>query len=190
MIVGFAIASNGPHSIISASNMLYGIDNRDYLRRRIKALFLTILLVLIFIFLMFTLAFGNMILKAILDFNVLSIFSEEVYRFLMLIKWPVSLIIIFFTVKLLYTVAPDAKISSRYVNSGALFTTIGWSLVTFIYSYYVSNIANYGLFYGGLSSLVILMIWIYILSYILVLGIGVNASGYKLEETICETKND
>lgn len=190
MIVGFAIASNGPHSIISASNMLYKIDNSDYLRRRIKALFLTFLLVFLFIFIMLSLAFGNMILKAVLDLNIFSAFSTDIYSFLTLIKWPISLIIIFFTIKLIYTAAPDAEIGSRNVNSGALFTTVGWSIVTFIYSYYISHFANYGLFYGGLSSLVILMIWIYILSYILVLGIGVNASSYNPLEPIIEIKND
>ena len=45
MIAGFIIASNGAYSLIIASNELYNIDNSNYIKRRIKALVLTILLV-------------------------------------------------------------------------------------------------------------------------------------------------
>ncbi len=186
MILGFILASNGPHSIIVASNMLYGITKTDNLRRRIKAFFLTNILVSLFLFITLVVAFGNMILKWILDFEIFRAYSSDIYNLFVLAKWPVALIFIFFTIKLIYTIAPDDKIGSRYVNNGALFTTIGWAIVTYIYSYYISNIANYGLFYGGLSNLVILMVWVYILSYILVLGIAVNASGYKIEEPVSE----
>ena len=48
-----------------------------------------------------------------------------------------------------------------------------------VYSYYANNIANYGVFYGSLSNLIVLMIWIYILSYILVIGIAINSSIYE-----------
>ena len=71
MLTGFVLASDGPHSIIIASNTLYHIDNSDYIKRRIKAFFLTIILVLLFIFIVVVLAFGNSILKAILDIGFL-----------------------------------------------------------------------------------------------------------------------
>jgi len=50
MIVGFILASNGPHSIIITSNTLYGIKHSSYLSRHIKAFLLTILIVNLFIF--------------------------------------------------------------------------------------------------------------------------------------------
>ena len=56
ILVGYVVASNGAHSIIVSSNTLYGIPHTNYVKRRIKALFLTILLVLLFIFTLFVLA--------------------------------------------------------------------------------------------------------------------------------------
>ena len=95
----------------------------------------------------------------------------------------------FIFVKLIYTLAPDKKISSKYVNIGAAFTTIGWTFVTAIYSYYANNMANYALFYGNMSNIIILMIWIYIISYIFVIGILINANEYQfLEEKITDKK--
>ena len=88
-------------------------------------------------------------------------------------------------IKLLYTMAPDKHIASKYVNKGAVFTTVGWLIVTAVYSYYANNVANYNLFYGGLSGLVILMMWIYIIAYIFVIGIAINTNDYHyLEETV------
>ncbi|HHW68883.1 MAG TPA: YihY/virulence factor BrkB family protein, partial [Tenericutes bacterium] len=59
MITGFVVASNGPHSIIITSNTLYKIEHSDYLKRRIKAIFLTMLLIFLLIFTLIVLAFGN-----------------------------------------------------------------------------------------------------------------------------------
>ena len=65
MIVGFYIASNSSHSIILISNMLYGIENRNYLYRRIKAFLILIMLMAIFAFTLIIMVFGNNILITI-----------------------------------------------------------------------------------------------------------------------------
>ena len=90
--------------------------------------------------------------------------------------------IMYFNIKLIYAVAPDWKILSKYTTKGAIFTNIGWVLATLIYSYYASHFSNYDLFYGSLSNIVALMIWIYALSYILVIGIAINVNEYKYED--------
>ena len=95
------------------------------------------------------------------------------------LKWPILFIVTYILLKLLYALAPDTKVSSKTVTKGALFTTIGWMLVTALYSYYANNLANYSVFYGSLANLIILMVWIYIISYILVIGIAINVSDYK-----------
>ena len=52
-------------------------------------------------------------------------------------------------------------------------------IVTAIYSFYANNIANYDIFYGGLSNVIILMMWVYILAYTLVVGIAINTQSYR-----------
>ena len=46
---------------------------------------------------------------------------------------------------------------------------------TKVFSLYVNNYANYSHLYGGLASIVVLMIWIYYLSYIFVVGMSLNS---------------
>lgn len=190
MAIGFFIASNGAHSIIIASDTLYQIDPDDLLSRRIKSIFLTIILVNLFIFILLLLGFGNLIVSKILALDILQFASKNIYYLFILLKWPIALIIIFFVVKLIYTIAPDKKIPSRYMNRGAIFTTLGWIVVTAIYSYYVTHFANYDIFYGGMSNIIILMMWVYILSYILVVGIAINTNTYQdtLEKTTTHDK--
>lgn len=181
MIVVFFLASNGTHSIIVASNAMYGIKHSNYLSRRIKALVLIIIQLLLIVFTLVVLAFGNVIVNWILNLSFLSHVSDALYQLFISLKWPFAFIFIFFLVKLIYTIAPDSKIPSKYTNRGAIFTTMLWSIATVIYSFYVTNFTHYSLFYGSLTNIIVLMIWIYILSYILMFGMAINASNYKIE---------
>lgn len=183
MIVGFGIVSNGMHSIILVSNTLYKTEEENGLRLRIRALFLTIILINLFFFTLIVMGFGNIIVKFILDLKIFSHISTYVYQLFVLLKYPFAFILIYFFITILYTLSPVKKVKSKFVVKGALFTTIGWILVTTVYSYYANNIANYDLFYGNISNLVVLLIWIYILSYIFVIGIGINVTEYQLAET-------
>lgn len=189
IIVGFAMASNGTHSIIVASNMLFKIDTRNYLSRRIKAFFMLIILLLLFFFIVVVLGFGNVILKQILSLEILSHVAEYIYMLFISLKWPIAIILIFFTVKLLYTMALDQNIPSKYMNKGAIFSTTGCLLVTALYSYYASNLANYSKFYGSLANIVVLMIWVYIIAYIFVIGIAINSDVYNVEKTTSDKKD-
>ena len=93
-----------------------------------------------------------------------------------ILKYPISIFIIFFFIKLLYTMAPDKKIKSMHTTRGAIFTTIGWIISTEIYSLYVTKFVNYSVLYGSVAHLIVLFIWIYLLSYVFVLGMAINAS--------------
>lgn len=179
MIVGFILVSNGTNSLIIASNELFGITGDDFLKRRIKAFLMIILLMALFIFIVLVLAYGNVIAKFIISQSIFNGVSEELYYFFVLLKWPIAIALIFFVIKLLYAIAPEAKISSKYMNYGALFTTLGWVIITALYSYYISNFANYTMFYGGISTIIVMMIWIYFLSFVLVLGIAINSNVYN-----------
>lgn len=179
MIVGFVISSNGTHSIIIISNMLYGINDREYISRRIKAFLILIMLMLIFGFMLIVIAFGNNILSFILNLNFVSELSEIIYDNFILIKYPIAFILTYVLIKSIYTMAPDCKIPSKTVSKGAFFTTVCTIIVTALYSFYTNNIANYDLWYGNLSNLIILMIWVYIIAYIFVIGIAINANEYN-----------
>lgn len=76
------------------------------------------------------------------------------------------------------------------MNAGALFATIGIILITLGYSIYVNNFSNYSLFYGSISGIIMMMIWIYLLSFVLVLGIAINSTVYENYKKIMNKKKN
>ena len=179
LIIGFILVSNGAFAIIQTSNTLYKVQNSNQLKERIKSVFLTILLMFSFVFILIVLAFGNKIVGFILSLEMFSDISDKVYQVFVYLKWPLAFFMIYIIIKLIYTLAPDRSVKSKMVTKGAIFTTIGWLGVTAIYSYYVNNVARYDLFYGNLSNIIILMMWIYVISYIFVIGIAINVNSYN-----------
>jgi membrane protein len=54
-------------------------------------------------------------------------------------------------------------------------TTILWLAATSIFAWYVRNIANYNVLYGGIATVVLLLVWMYVLSIIAFVGCEFNA---------------
>lgn len=181
ILLGFILVSNGAHAIILASNTLYDVENKPYIARRIKAFFLTIILMSLIVFIIFILGFGNIILNLLLGLEIFKT-VPLIFKSFMLFKWPIAIVIIFYLIKVIYTMAPDQHIPSKYVNKGAIFSTVGFIISTAIYSYYVNNIADYSYMYGNLSNIIVLMILVYVISYLLVVGIAINANIYGLNK--------
>lgn len=173
------LASNGTHSMIIASNKLYNIKDRDYIKRKLKSIIMLLVLIGLLLFIMVVPLFGDMLISLIGNTigNKIGNLVKIIYN---IFKYPISIVLVFYAIKLLYIMAPDIKISPKEVNYGALFTSCSWILVTQVYSLYVEHFSNYSNFYGNLSNLLVLMWWIYILSYIFVLGIGLNVTKYQL----------
>ena len=100
-------------------------------------------------------------------------------KILTILKYPIILAVLFINIKLMYIIAPDEEIPSKTTNKGALFTTVLWVISTEVFAFYVGKFTSYDVFYGSISNILIMFIWVYWLSYIFVLGMVINASTYK-----------
>lgn len=172
IITAFYLASKATHSIIVASTTIYNGKQTDFIRTRVKAIIMLIILVILVISLIGILTVGGRIVNYLgkVNDNMIPIWVH-IYEIL---KYPLVFFMIFFVVKVVYTISPNVAIPSKSVNKGALLTTVIWVVSTFMFSFYVTNIANYSKFYGNLSNLIIVMIWIYWLCYVFVFGMTFN----------------
>ncbi len=177
----FFIASNGASSIIITSNTIYGIEDKGFIARKIKSLIMTLFLVILFLFILLVPLFGTSIIK--IAESISSSSKDSVASIIKILNGPISWFIIFFFIKVLYTMAPDKKIPSNRTTYGALFTSIGWIISTAVYSFYINNYANYSLFYGSLTNIIILMLWTYLLAFIFTIGLALNYRKDELGET-------
>lgn len=174
-LIALFAASNGTYAIINASNTLYQVTNSDTLKDRIKSFVLLIILLFLIVFLIIVPLFGEKILSL---FGT-SQFVETLRIIHQIGQWPLTIFMIYINLKLIYTIAPSVKVSSQSTTYGAIFTTVIWTVATAIFSYYLQHFANYNVLYGNLSSLIILMMWLYIISYVFVMGIAINVTNWE-----------
>lgn len=182
-ILAFIFSSNGPYSIINTADMLYGNKDEKALKVRIKALIMTIFIILVLMFLIFVPMLGDFIVNGvakIISHKDINVFTS-IYTVL---QYPISFIFLFINVKIIYTIAPSEKIKSSETTYGALFTSLGWMLSTKIYGIYVTQFADYSLLYGNFASVLILFVWIYVISYIFVMGMALNNNHYSKKEVL------
>ena len=182
-VSAFFLASNGTHSMIVTANEIYKIKQHSYLSTRIKAILMIFLLELVIAFLILVPIYGDTIFNILRTTELNQKSVEFFYSLFTILKYPIVILVLFINIKLIYIIAPDEKIPSKSTNKGALFTTAGWVLATEIYAFYVETFMRYDIFYGSVSNILILLLWFYILSYIFVLGLGINASGYRDDVT-------
>ena len=188
-IAAFLLASNGAYSVITTSNRIYQVEDNSEIRRRSKAVLLTFILVSLLFFLILVPAFGDSLIS-LAEINLhnekLASFIRNIYH---LGKYPLSLFLLYFNIKLIYILAPDKEVTSNEVRAGAMFTTIFWLLSSKIYAFYVEYFSHYDIFYGSMSNILVLLFWVYILAYIFTLGMSFNQTGV-IQETIELRRSD
>ena len=185
-IAAFFIASGGTYAIINTSNTLYKIKNNSQIKARLSSIVLLLIIILLFLFLILVPIFGENIINLMGKAKILSGIEDEIMYLFNIIKWPLTILIIYLNIKLIYAVSPSKNIKSSETTYGAAFTTIGWIIATVVFRIYLSRFARYNILYGNLSSIIILMVWVYFLSYIFVFGMAINVSRKEEEEQIEE----
>lgn len=171
-VVALWSASRGLIGIINGLNRIHRVkETRGFLRLRISAVFYMILFILAMIAVLVLLVFGQAILERImLAFPIFEQLGAAVLSF----RWAVGfcLLILFFL--FVYAALPIQKSRPFSKLPGAVFSAAGWLSFSALYSFYVNHLANYSYVYGSLTTVALLILWLYICMYILFLGEELN----------------
>ncbi len=175
VIIALYVSSNLTSSIILASDSIYGVPQTDTLERRVKALVMIFLIIPVICISIIVPTFEISVYETLANApNPVSSLGtiRMIYRIL---EVPLTMLLLYINIKILYTVAPDKPVRSSETTSGAIFTTISWYIAIIIYRIYAANaVNNYNVLYGSLSSIIILLFWLYILAYLFTIGMGIN----------------
>ncbi len=177
----FYIATNGCNTVIIVSNQIYGINSSTWLKRRLKAIFMTLYIILLIVFVILSPIF----LDSLFDLFDRIIIWDGIYGIVEFLRKPFMFVLIYIFLRVFYNFAPDRVRERSHLKTGALFTTIGWFIVTSIYQHSASNMSTYTAFYGALANVAIIMIWLYFVSYIFVIGLILNY-GEEIKENDLE----
>lgn len=91
-------------------------------------------------------------------------------------RWVLLAIILIWFLGLVYRYAPDKSTPGfKWVLPGSLVATVLWLIASWGFSYYVSNFGSYGSMYGSISAVVVMLLWLFITSFIILLGAGLNS---------------
>ena len=90
-----------------------------------------------------------------------------------IIQWPIVACIVLFTFAIIYFFAPAAKQKFRWISPGAFLAFAFWLLFSLLFSFYVGASDSFET-YGSLAGIIILMLYIYYTSFIMLLGAEMN----------------
>ncbi len=182
-ITGLWAASKGIMALIRVLNKAYDVEEtRSYLELRGLAILLTIALLALLFIVLLTLVFGEVLGNRLFEFLGI---TENFIIFWQYFRVIISLSAMILIFALLYRYIPSIrngkKINFRHAMPGAIFASLGWIITSTIFSYYVNNFANYSKTYGSLGGIIVLLIWLYISSIIIIMGGEVNATLKSLD---------
>jgi membrane protein len=92
-----------------------------------------------------------------------------------IIRWPLSLFFLIFAMANIYYFAPDVEQEWKWITPGSVFSIIIWVLSSLGFSYYVSNFGSYNKIYGSIGTIIILMMWMYLLGFVILAGGEINS---------------
>lgn len=167
-------ASGGTMNLITATNVAYDEEeSRGFLKLRGLALLLTVGAV-VFVLLAVALVAVVPVLFDALGLAGIGLFAAQAVR------WVLLLALVVAALAIVYRLAPDRKAPRfAWVSTGALVATVLWLVASVAFSFYVSNFGSYNKTYGALAGVIVLMLWLYLTSYLVLLGAEINSESEK-----------
>jgi membrane protein len=167
-------ASAGTMNLMRATNLAYDEEeSRGFLKLRGTALGLTLAAV---VFVLLTVALVAVVpaLFDALGLGGAGLVIAQVVRWVLLVGLVVGALAV------VYRVAPDRDAPRfRWVSTGAVVATVLWVIGSVAFSLYVDNFGSYNKTYGALAGVIVLMLWLYLTSYIVLLGAEINAESER-----------
>jgi membrane protein len=174
-LLSLFFATNGVHSLMMAfnkSSLL--IETRSWVKQRLMAIVLTIIIAMSVIICIIAMTVGEFALRYIN--NELDIKGNLISYMIELTRWSLLGILYFVTISILYRYGPAHSKKWKFFSAGSWLATILAFLTIWGFSFYINNFSSYNKVYGSISVLIVLMIWLYLNSLILLIGFELNAS--------------
>ena len=164
--------SSGMGSIINQLNVAYDIkEDRGIVKNRIAAIILTFGY-MVTVVLATMLIIKSRGLSSALD--ELSDSSFFINYMVSAVRYFIAYLVLLAGFASLYYFAPNSKLPFRFITPGSLFGSTVLILAAVGFDYYISNFANYDKTYGSIGGIVVYMVWLYIGSFVLLVGAEIN----------------
>jgi membrane protein len=179
-ILALYLATNGMMTLMRAFNACYRtVEKRHWLRMRLTATGLTIMMSLVLFFTIALLIVGQIALnKLTADVTAFSHFRLDNYTIYMLftLRFLIIFIVFFVAISFIYYFGPAVHYNWRFFSIGSFLATLAFIGISYGFSFYVTNFSSYNKVYGSIGVLIALMVWAQLVTTILLIGYEINAS--------------
>ena len=179
-LVAIWSAGKGVLAISAGLNDAYEIDEtRNYVYLRIRASFYTVLFILAIVLGLVLSVFGNSISIFV---NHRFPFLQETTSMILQMRTIFSFAVMMVLSLLIYHFLPNRKERFRDLIPGAVFTSLGWLVISFIFSMYLSIFRGFSGLYGSMTAIILVMLWLYFCMYVMLLGGLINSFWQEIKE--------
>tara|TARA_R110002049_G_scaffold117332_2_gene270478 strand:- start:54619 stop:55548 length:930 start_codon:yes stop_codon:yes gene_type:complete len=169
LVVALWSARAGVGAMMIGLNNVYNERNRNAARHYLRALLLTVSLVGVAIVAMLMVV----VAPVVLSFFPLGTFGALIADVL---RWTAAVAVLFAGVGVLYRYGPNRRAARfQWLTSGAILAVVSWAILSMGFSYYVANFGNYNQVYGSIGAVIAMLIWLWISSFLILLGASLNA---------------
>lgn len=159
-------------AIIDALNRAYDVTEwRPWWKRRLVAMLLTVALALFIIMALTLVLVGPAMALRLANWLGL---GSAVALIWALIRWPVILFCVVFSVDLVYHFAPNRRGRWVWITPGSVLATALWIVSSFAFRVYVANFGDYTATYGAIGGAIVTMLWFYVSSIAILIGAELN----------------
>jgi membrane protein len=170
------LSTNGTLALMRAFNACYRtIERRSGLKTRLIATGLTLNLAFVVFLAIVLLVVGQFVLEYLTQFEWLNISDFTVFL-IFTIRFIVIFIVFFLAISTLYYFGPAIHYNWRFFSIGSLIATFLTLVVSYGFSFYVTNFSTYNKVYGSIGVMIAIMVWIQLITIVLLIGYEINAS--------------
>ena len=167
---GFMALSNG-------LNVIYGVkETRNYLYMRIRSTIYTMLFIVAIVLTLILMVFGRNIRDLLVTYWP---FIRDITDFILRFSTVITMFVLAVFFLLFYVFLPNRLMKVKDQIPGALLTSVAWSAFSFGFSLYFEHFKGFANMYGSLTTILMIMLWLYICMYLFLIGAEVNV---QLEE--------
>ncbi|MES2062478.1 MAG: YihY/virulence factor BrkB family protein [Bacteroidota bacterium] len=182
-ITALYFATNGVSHLMQAFNKSSLIlETRSWFKRRLIALILTIVISIALLIAIVIMIAGQSVIHYIQ--HKLHSKAEFWFWLIAFSRWIIILLIFFTSICILYRYGPSNKQKWKFINPGSILATSLAVLTSIGFTYYTNNFSSYNTVYGAIGTLIVVMIYMYLNSMILLIGFELNASVDLSKRTI------
>lgn len=156
------------------------LKKKNFLEIRWNAIRLTLIILVLILLTMLLMLTQGALLKLL--FKWLNIQSGTLKAFIKTLRIVISIFLVFYGTAFIYRFGPSLHKRWRIRSPGAILATTLIIGATFLFSYWVNNFATYNKVYGSIGSIIIVMLLVYINSFVLLVGFELNVSISSLKE--------